>query len=133
MVFAPYVDILLWPTHSIYGTYTKTTQKFYTLAFIQAGTDGMPMWGGVQKIDQDGKIFYAEEINNIRRNNGDVIISFGGAAGTPLAEKITNLDTLVKAYQYVIDTYKVNWIDFDIEGMWVATPVSIQRRNEAIK
>lgn len=133
VVFAPYVDVCLWPTHSIFSTFSETSQKYYTLAFIQSGTDGMPMWGGVQKINSENSIFYADEINRIRENGGDVIVSFGGAAGVPLAEKIKDVNKLVEAYQYVIDTYKLKWIDFDVEGMWVAHPESIDRRNKAIK
>ena len=132
--FAPYTDILLWPTPSINTAYANTDQKLYTLAFITANSEGLPYWGGVQAIENtDGTVFYSGEINAIRESGGDVIVSFGGANGTPLAEKFSDADKLAEAYQYVIDTYKLTWVDFDIEGLWVAKPESIKLRSQAIK
>jgi hypothetical protein len=127
--FAPYVDVMLWPTFSINTCYTKTTQKYYTLAFITAnGTN--PAWGGITPLSDN---FYAGEINSIRGVGGDVIISFGGANGTELALAITNVSSLQAAYQSVINQYRLTWVDYDIEGYAVAEPASIDRRNKAIK
>jgi len=44
-VFAPYVDIVAWPTPVLQTTISATGQKFFTLAFITAkGTKAS--WGG---------------------------------------------------------------------------------------
>lgn len=129
-IFAPYVDVMLWPTFSINDCYEKTNQKFYTLAFITSNGAGNPAWGGITGIDTD---FYADEINNIRSKGGDVIVSFGGANGIELAQSNTDAAALQSKYQSVIDKYKLTWIDFDIEGSAVADKAAVDRRNKAIK
>lgn len=131
-VFAPYVDVMLWPQFSLNDCYAKTAQKYYTLAFITADTNGNPAWGGVTPMSDN---YYFSEIKDIRSKGGDVIISFGGANGTELASASANTDVsiLQSKYQAVIDKYKVTWIDFDIEGALVADKTSTDRRNKAIK
>ncbi|OUM58568.1 glycoside hydrolase family 18 protein, partial [Piromyces sp. E2] len=56
------------------------------------------------------------EIETIRKNGGDIIISFGGSGGRELATVIEDEDELYNAYKSVIDYYKLSWIDLDIEG-----------------
>lgn len=46
-VFAPYVDVLLYPTFSINDAFDQTGQPYFTLAFVTADTDCKPGWGGV--------------------------------------------------------------------------------------
>eukprot|EP00887_Chlorella_sp_A99_P004981 scaffold4.g4981.t1 len=132
-VFSPFVDAVAYPTPQLLGgPYNATGQLFYTLAFIIAqtmGTTVIPSWGGV--IPLCNWHFY-DQIRAVRLKGGDVIISFGGAAGTELAQAITDLKTLVKAYQAVIDVYRLRWIDFDVEGGAVADPPSVDRRNKAL-
>lgn len=129
-VFAPYVDVMLWPTFNLMNCYNATGQKYYTLAFITSGGNAQPAWGGVTAMDQN---FMLDQINQLRAVGGDVIISFGGANGTPIDASITNVNTLVSTYQSVINRYGLTWIDFDIEGFWVADQASIDRRNQAAK
>jgi len=129
-VFAPYVDVCLYPAFDINSCFSKTGQKFYTLAFITANGSGDPAWGGVIPL---GDNHYKDQIDKLRKNNGDVIVSFGGAAGNELALANSNVDTLVSKYQSVIDKYSLKWIDFDIEGAAVANKSSIDVRNKAAK
>lgn len=129
-VFAPYVDVLSWPTFSISRAFNETGQKYYTLAFIINQGQCTPSWGGVTPLAND---WYKGEIDAIRADGGDVIISFGGANGTELALNCTSAAQLQQAYQDVIDRYQLKWIDFDIEGMAVADHPSIDRRNKVIK
>jgi hypothetical protein len=129
-VYAPYVDVMLWPTFNLMNCYNATGQKYYTLAFITSGSNGQPAWGGVTAMDQN---FMLDQINQIRAVGGDVIVSFGGANGTPIDASITNVTTLVSTYQSVINRYGLTWIDFDIEGFWVSDQASIDRRNQAAK
>ncbi len=63
---------------------------------------------------------------------GDVVVSFGGAAGTPLAVACTDPGQLVDQYLQVIDRLDLTHIDFDVEGGWLADDASVQRRNLAI-
>ncbi|MCL5261233.1 MAG: chitinase [Gammaproteobacteria bacterium] len=135
-IFAPYVDVMLWPTFSLEKTYIKTGQKYYTLAFITAGQDGQPAWGGIIPIVPDPQYsgyFYANEIKYIRDIGGDVIISFGGAFGTPIDATIKDVNKLVEAYETVIKAYQLTRIDFDVEGGFIADRDSIDRRNAALK
>jgi chitodextrinase len=129
-VFAPYVDVLLYPPFSIKETHEKTGQKYFTLAFVVSGGGCEPAWGGVVAMEDD---HYMKETNAIRSVGGDVIVSFGGAAGTELAISCTDVDRLQAAYQSVIDRYDLKWVDFDIEGFAVAERTSIDRRNKAIQ
>lgn len=127
--YAPYVDVMAWPTPSITATAQQTGQLFYSLAFIVAGASNLPAWGGITSLASN---FYADEIANIRAMGGDVILSFGGANGTELAGAITSVTQLTAAYQSVIDQYQLKWIDFDIEGAFTADTASINRRSQAI-
>ncbi|MCP4181685.1 MAG: DUF5060 domain-containing protein [bacterium] len=131
-IFAPYVDVMLWPTPSLVDYYEATEQKYTTLAFIIAGEKGQPSWGGITAI-KENDYFYADHINDIRKLGGDVIISFGGPNGTTVAQGIEDLDELVKAYKLVIDGYNLTWVDFDIEGAAQMDMPSIMRRNKALK
>ena len=128
-VFAPYVDTSLYPTFSVTGTYNQTGQKYYMLAFVLADSQNQPSWNGVTPINQN---FMLSDIQSLRAAGGDVGVSFGGANGTPLAAAITDVNSLVSAYSQVIDTYSLTWIDFDIEGYWLAEPNSVSRRNQAV-
>jgi hypothetical protein len=129
-VYAPYVDVMLWPTFSLMSCYNATGQKYYTLAFITANGSAQPAWGGVTPMSDN---FMLDQIQQLRAVGGDVIVSFGGANGTPIDASITNVNSLVSAYQSVINQYGLTWIDFDIEGYWIADQASIDRRNQAAK
>lgn len=128
-VFAPYIDACAFPTPDLMSMYTKTGQKFFTLAFITADSKKKAAWGGTISLDTQ---YLLDQIRNLRSSGGDVCISFGGANGTELADAITNIKTLVAEYSKVIDLYSLNRIDFDIEGGAVANKESIDRRNKAI-
>ena len=131
-VFAPYVDVNAWPTFSFSTAYSQTGQKYYTLAFViqsSTGSPCTPAWGGAIPMSEN---YLFDEINYLRSNGGNVIVSFGGANGTELAQSCSSVSSLQAAYQAVIDKYKLNWIDFDIEGTAVTDTASIDRRNKAI-
>jgi hypothetical protein len=105
-------------------------QKYYTIAFVIAGPDGkQPAWDGRWPMEQNR---YADQINAIRSRGGDVIVSFGGAAGTEIAIAETNLVTLEAEYQSVMDRYKLTWLDFDIEDDALGNAEANARRNTAL-
>ncbi|MFH1160224.1 MAG: hypothetical protein V1733_04665 [bacterium] len=131
-LFAPYVDVYLWPPFDISKT-DSTGICYYTLAFIvddpwQSGPN--PCWGGYSVYDTT---WYQSQIAGLRANGGEVIISCGGANGTELAYVATNPVQLKNAYQLVVDAYALQSIDFDIEGMLVADTASVHRRSAALK
>jgi uncharacterized protein YkwD len=128
-VFAPYADMTLSPTFSLAETAQQTGNEFFTLAFIVADSTGRPAWGG--QIAADGQ-FLRDDIKSLRGQGGDVIVSFGGATGTELAQATEDVATLQAQYQAVIDAYTLTAIDFDIEGAAVADGPSVDRRNAAI-
>lgn len=130
-VFSPYVDATAWPPFDLVGVATNHHVRFYNLAFVVARTniDATPSWGGYYDVASQ---YLLAEINALRALRGDVMVSFGGAAGTELAVAATSVSQLQAAYQQVIDTYALTHIDFDIEGAWVAHPASIARRSAAI-
>jgi len=126
--FLPYVDTSLWPTFSLTNCNKVTGQKYFMLAFIIADGTGQPSWNGATPISDK---FMLTDIQGLRSKGGDVAVSFGGAAGTPIDSTITDVNSLVTAYSTVIDTYNLTWIDFDIEGFWIADSASVSRRNQA--
>ncbi|MCP4167352.1 MAG: hypothetical protein GY759_15895 [Chloroflexi bacterium] len=129
-LFAPYVDVSLWPTPSLVDIYEQTGQKYFTLAFVLEGDECTPAWAGLPSLDMD---FYQAQIGQLREVGGDVIISFGGANGTELALGCESEERILQAYQEVIDRYNVQWVDFDIEGWAVAHRESIDRRSRVIQ
>ena len=133
-VFAPYVDVCIYPRFFITEQNQAMGAKYYTLAFVVSDSrgNGIPTWGGYMEYVTSGD-WYRDEINGIRERGGDVIVSFGGEAGIELAMAHDNVESLRAAYQSVIDTYNLTWVDFDIEGAAVADSASIDRRNKAIK
>ncbi|OQY49312.1 MAG: hypothetical protein B6240_03605, partial [Desulfobacteraceae bacterium 4572_87] len=57
-IFAPYVDVLLYPAFSINNAFDRTGQPYYTLAFITADTDCKPAWGGVIALEENHYMEY---------------------------------------------------------------------------
>ena len=129
-ILAPYVYLSQWGAFDIASCIDSTGVKLWTLAFITGNDWGEPCWGGSDNIDTP---FYSNYINLIRSKGGDVIISFGGAAGHELALVSKDEWDLANKYQRVIDKYKVNYIDVDIEGGAITNYASIERRSKALK
>ena len=160
--FAPYVDATLYPAFDIAGTAQTRGIRYFTLAFVVAAGDtagidpltlapsAVSSWGGQNTLRVSTE-YLKSAIVALRAQGGDVMLSFGGANGTELAgmysnphspttqaalyqqRETENVNHLKQAYQFVIDTYALTHIDFDVEGGWVAHPYSIQLRAKAIK
>lgn len=133
-VYAPYVDMTLYPMFDLVTAAQSQGLRYFSLAFVVADSQGKPAWGGYSEYEL-GTAFDAQmktQINGLRALGGDVVASFGGASGRELAQAITDLPSLVRAYQSVIDAYGLTHVDFDVEGAAVADHASIDRRNQAI-
>ena len=128
-MFAPYTDMLLYPTPSLSGVATATGQKYFTMAFVVAGSGCQANWGGYYTMAQN---FEVDDVAALRAQGGDVIASFGGASGTELALACSTVATLQAQYQAVIDKYNLTRVDFDVEGLALTDTTSIDRRNKAI-
>ena len=128
-LFAPYTDMLEYPTPSLSGIATATGQKYFSMAFIVAGGGCQANWGGYYTMAQN---FEVNDVIALRAQGGDVIVSFGGATGTELALACSNVATLQAQYQAVIDKYNMTRVDFDVEGSALGNTASIDLRNKAI-
>ena len=125
---APYVES--WNRTSVTNLANTTGHKFWTLAFIISNGSCTATWNGDTPLSSN---LYLNDINSLRAMGGDVIISFGGAAGTELGQACTSVAALQAAYQSVITKYNLTWIDLDIEGAAIADAASVTRRNQAIR
>lgn len=76
--FAPFCDVLLYPSFNVAAAAKATGVYYYHLAFIVSDGSGNPSWGGSVALSQK---WYMTELTQLRAIGGDVIISFGGASG----------------------------------------------------
>jgi hypothetical protein len=129
--FAPYQDITLGT--SLQQVVQATGQKYYTLAFID-GNGCNAEWAGTIPLNQTGTYLpnLDSDIQYIRNQGGDVIISFGGQAGQELAMTCSSASSLQAQYQAVINQYHVTHLDFDIEGGEQGDSTTYDRRNTAL-
>lgn len=140
--FAPYVlvDTASLQDQSPYlilQTAQLTGAKYYTLSFILGNNCQAMWWHESTKAAQPPVVAPSRTpdrmliaITQLRKLGGDVIISFGGAAGQELALTCPDATSLQKQYQNVINTYHITHLDFDIDAAADAT--SIDRRNQAL-
>src|SRR3954464_3668218 len=112
-LFAPYVWLGSNDGLQLTQCEEATGQKHFTLAFIIADKEGKAAWFGRVPMEKN---LYADQIEPLRKHGGDVIISFGGAAGPELALANNDPEKLESEYQSAVDRYKFTWLDFDIEG-----------------
>ena len=129
--FAPYSDVTTGA--SLQSVTQSTGQKYYTLAFI-TGNGCNAAWAGTILLSQTGTYLphLDSDISYIRGQGGDVIISFGGAAGQELAVTCGTVSSLQAQYQAVINKYSASHLDFDIEGGLQGDSTSYTRRNQAL-
>ena len=139
--YSPFVDATGWPPLSLQEFSIQTGVKYFNLGFIvdRTGDACEPSWGGFFNFDgwtEAGDFMFPlienNEIGNIRQMGGDVMVSIGGAANTPLASACQSVEDLANAYQSIIDEYNLTHLDFDIEGIWVLDDDATDRRSQAI-
>jgi chitinase len=133
--FAPYIDMSITSDEDLAGIQRQSGINLFTLAFILSNGGCAPGWGGVGSITNDtlpNGVSMQTLIQNVRAAGADVIISFGGAFGTELAQSCTDVASLQAAYQAVINRYNAKMLDFDVEGASVMDQASITRRNQAL-
>ncbi|HEV8486036.1 MAG TPA: fibronectin type III domain-containing protein [Blastocatellia bacterium] len=130
-IYAPYADMGLFPTFNMTQTANATGVKFFTMAFINSrGCEAT--WFGILSLSDPFATERGNDINSLRALGGDAIISFGGASGAELAEVCGSASATQAQYQRVITMYGLKRVDFDIEGAAVASPASVNIRNQAI-
>jgi hypothetical protein len=125
---APYVDLSANSSSMLDTAITSAGLKSYTAAFV-ISSGCTPIWGDSLPIDSST---VNAKIAKAQSEGAKTIISFGGAGGVELAQGCTDTTALTNAYQSVISKYKVDHIDFDVEGAAIADPGSVNRRFQAI-
>jgi chitinase len=125
---APYLQISDSDAGDMADDMSTTGLSRYTLAFLIPQSGCTPEWedGG------DSVGAFSSQISALQSNGGDVIISFGGAAGGELAQTCTDVSSLTAAYANVVNTYGVTRLDFDIEGSTLDDTASNTRRDQAL-
>jgi len=141
-VFAPYVDMGLTADWQLTTIQQQSGIKVFTLGFVVGNGGCTPTWGGVGATVANDTLpngtTIVSLVQSIRAAGGDVIISFGGASGTELAQGCSTVSSLQAAYQSVLTKYSANSntpvrLDFDIEGGATTDQASITRRDQALK
>ncbi len=127
---APFTDFGAWPTPNLTQIAQTTGLRGFSLGFIVNGTKPcQATWFNAFPMD---KGFGKDDIANVQASGGLIKPSFGGEAGAELAQSCTDVDSLTKQYQSVIDEYNFDYIDFDIEGSAVADKASVDLRSQAM-
>ena len=125
---APYVETWGSPSAMV-SAQSATGLKYFSLAFVISDGSCNATYNGNVSIDDAG---WTNAINSLRSSGGDVIASFGGAAGTELGQACTSVSSLQAQYQRTIDTLNLTRVDFDIEGAPLDDTAANDRRNQAL-
>jgi hypothetical protein len=125
-LFAPYVDATM--GFNLTDNRAATGGR-YTLAFIVDGGGCTAVWGGSPTTPLSAN-HYVSDIAALRQAGGDVVISFGGAAGSELGSTCPSVGALQAQYQAVVSKYQLRRVDFDREGGGLS---NVSMRNQAIR
>lgn len=132
--FAAYVDVTSTPTYQ-FEQLGSTSTKNAILSFIVSSPDDpcIPTWGGAYTLDEaNSNLDLDRRIARLQQQGGNIAISFGGLLNDEIALKCKDTDRLLKAYQLVIDRYKVDTIDLDLENSGLTDLEAAKRRSEVI-
>lgn len=130
--FAPYVDTSLNPPFDLAGAALRTGVRQFNLGFVVAagGSGCVPGWAGLAATLSADPV--AARITALRALGGDAAVSFGGKDGAELAQTCTRAAQLTAAYQRVISAYRLDEIDFDVEGSALSNMAANNRRDTAL-
>lgn len=131
--FGGYVNATSYPYFD-FGT-EAAGQSRTVLGFVVADPEDpcAPSWGGYYGLDEAQETLRMEQqIAGLREAGGDVVVSFGGAAGDELATACTDPERLLAAYRAVLDRYDLRTVDFDIELDDLEDQEANQRRAEVL-
>ncbi|WP_344118846.1 chitinase [Kocuria aegyptia] len=131
--FGGYVNVTSYPWFD-FGA-EAAGQSRTVLGFVVADPEEpcKPSWGGYYGLDEAEETLRMEkQIAVLREAGGDVVVSFGGAAGNELATACTDPDRVLAAYRTVLDRYDVRVVDFDIELDDLEDQEANERRAEVL-
>jgi chitinase len=124
---APYLQLSSSTVGDMAADKAASGDAFYTLAFLIPQSGCTPMWeAGNYALGT-----FTSQVNTFKAAGGNVIASFGGAAGGELAQTCTSVTSLTAAYASVVSAYGPR-LDFDIEGGPLDDTASIARRDQAL-
>ncbi|MFI5610680.1 ricin-type beta-trefoil lectin domain protein [Amycolatopsis sp. NPDC051903] len=125
---APYLQVSDSDIGDMAADLNATGTKFFTLAFLTPSSGCNQLW----EANGTGVGSFKSQISALQAAGGNVIPSFGGAAGGEIAQTCTNTSSLTSAYANVVNTYGTNRLDFDIEEDTIKDTAANQRRNSAL-
>lgn len=108
---APYLYVDQTGTPDPVAVMEETGLRWFSLAFVLSDGGCTPAWAGQTGLG--GRP--AQLIEAVRRAGGHVVVSVGGAQGRKLGLQCPDAHSLAAAYQQVIDTYRLEAIDLDVE------------------
>jgi chitinase len=129
-VFAPYLDVSAGAALFSLAGKSDVVSRHYTLGFIAPAAGCNAAWSGRHLLSSVEAEAWVANVRGLRAAGGDVVISFGGPAGSELANACADVASLQSQYQAVVDKYALRYADFDIEDF---TPAAIDKRNAALK
>lgn len=132
--FAGYVDVTATPTFAFEQMGSSAT-KDAVLSFVVSSPQNAcsPSWGAAYSLDQAGSALDLDRrIARLQQQGGSIAVSFGGLANHELALGCTDPTQLEAAYKSVVDRYKINTIDLDLEGDGLTNTAAGLRRAKAI-
>jgi chitinase len=100
------------------------------LAFVVAGEGCRPVWSRGGRDATDATV--RARVAALRSAGIPVRISFGGAGGPDLASGCDTATALATAYRAVVDAYRPDSIDLDVEGRTLANRAGNARRVAAL-
>lgn len=127
----PYIEVTSTKPQDLVRIRDASRADGLTLAFLIADPGCRPVWsrGGMDARHPA----VSSRIAALRRAGDPVRISFGGAGGTDLASACDSVEKLTAVYRTVVDAYRPDSLDFDVEGRTLADRAGNTRRVAAIR
>jgi chitinase len=128
--FASYVDVTATPLYPFEQLGTTQVPNVMLSFIVASSTDACtPSWGSVDNLsDASGKLDLDRRIARLEQQGGSVSVSFGGLLHNELAVSCKDPNKLLTAYQSVIDRYKLNTVDLDLENVGLTDQDAMKRR-----
>lgn len=133
--FAPYVDVTLTPTYQ-FQVASNDPARQTVLGFVVAASPQtcVPSWGAAYSLSQaNAQLALSSRVAQLQGDGAEALASFGGAKNTSLDVACSTPSALADAYQSVIDAYRLQTIDLDIEGPALDNFSAEQRRATAVR
>lgn len=132
--FGSYVDVSSMPTFR-FEQLDPSVNRNVVLSFIVASKSDpcQPSWGAAYTSDQAAsELDLDRRVARLRQNNIRLAISFGGLLNDELAVSCKDPSKLTAAYQQIIDRYKIDTVDFDLENTGLTNLEAGKRRAQVI-